>query len=628
MIIFFRNLSENWLVKILMFLVAVSMAGLFGLGSMTGMWGRDQSAVVVGNSSIKGQEILQTTEKEIKRISKITNGQTDMTIKEAYNNGVVDRVIKDSTNSLLYQSMMDDLDLTASDQAVSNYIVNNPLFQTMTGAFDRTIVNAYLQQMQMSEQAFAHALREELARKHLTEAIKAIVVPPQMLKEKMYDYLYETRDMDTLLISPESVKITQKPDKETLQAYYDSMEEQLYAPEYRTITLLKMNLNDVLKDIKVDDETLKQMYEEKRDLFSKAEQRRVEQILFDDEEKANEVYAELTSNNFATIAKEKANQENIDLGWIEKRGVVEEIGDAVFAAPVNEVLPPVKSIFGYHILIVREVKAAEEKTFEQVKDDLIKAVQSEKAYDLLIKKAKQVDEALGEGLSLADAAKRANFTLSDPIVIDAGGADKKGKASELPAGLVQEIFLSKKGEATSLHDYQNGYIVAQVDDIKASYLKPFDAVQDELKAEWVKDQQKKQVADFARKVLVAAQKDKLLKTVATVYHLDEKSFDEVTRTDIGDMSSENIEQVFNAAQGDIRLIELPENHYLVVLIKKIQPADKEDVASKASLQVDLKQKMTEGVMDEFLAYYYQKEKVKVNQNVIDETFRPYLETKE
>lgn len=624
MITFFRNISESWFVKALLALITVSMMGLFGLGSMTSMWGKEQTAIRVGNATVKGQELLRSVDTETKKIAAMTGNRTYISIGDAVKMGVLDKVIQNDINSLLYQQIADDMGLIASDAAVGNYIVNNQNFQTITGSFDRALLMAYLQQMQMSEQMFTSALQEELSRKHLTDAIEAVIAVPEVLSDKMYGYVNEARDIDVILVPSTAVKVNSTPDKDTLQAYYESMEDQLYAPEYRTVSVLKLTPDKVAADIQVDDAVLKQMYEEKQALYSKPERRRVEQILVDSEEKANELFALLTDKNFAQIAKDKAGQETVDLGWLEKNGVVEEVGDAVFNAPVNQVLKPVQSMFGYHILIVRDVQAAEKTPFAAVKDDLKKAVQAEKAYDILYAKSKQLDEALGEGLALSDAAARIGMTTEKAVSIDAGGMDKSGKSASLPTDLVQEVFLSKAGDATSLLDYQNGFIVAEVQEIEPVYLKPFDAVQKELKAEWLKDEQKKQAPAFADTVLNAAQKDKALKTVALFYHLDEKTLDGVKRADVTDLPADVVVRLFNAKQGDIELIPLADGDYVVAQIKKITPADATDSVSKATLNLALQRQMVASVVDEMMAFYADKEKVQVNQAVIEETFAPYM----
>ena len=154
MITFFRNISESWFVKALLALITVSMMGLFGLGSMTSMWGKEQTAIRVGNATVKGQELLRSVDTETKKIAAMTGNRTYISIGDAVKMGVLDKVIQNDINSLLYQQIADDMGLIASDAAVGNYIVNNQNFQTITGSFDRALLMAYLQQMQMSEQMF------------------------------------------------------------------------------------------------------------------------------------------------------------------------------------------------------------------------------------------------------------------------------------------------------------------------------------------------------------------------------------------------------------------------------------------------------------------------------------------
>ncbi len=628
MITFFRNISETWIVKGLLLLVGVSMVGLFGLGSMTSMWGKEQTAIRVGNSTVKGADLVRDMDKEIRRVSQMTGNRTYLSMTDAIKMGLLNKVVQNNVNSLVAQSIADDMGLIASDAAVGNYIVNNPNFQTITGTFDRSMMVAYLQQMQMSEQQFIQALQEELSRKHLTDAIDAVVAVPALLKDKMYAYTNETRDLDVILLPSKSVPVTGKPDAETLQAYYDSMQDQLYAPEYRTLSVLKLTPDKVAADIKVDDDVLKAMYDERKEMYSKPERRRIDQILVDSQEKANALIAELTADNFVAVAKEKAAQDNVDLGWVEKRGVVEEIGEAAFNAPVGKVLPPVQTMFGFHILVVREIEAAEQTPFEKVKEDLIKTVQGEKAYELLYEKSKQLDEALGEGLSLSQAAERIGIEPDTAVTIDAAGVDKKGNPSGLPVQLVQDAFMSQAGEATALQDFQNGFIVAQVEQIEPVYLKPIEEVQVELNAEWLKDEQKKLAPEFAQKVFNAAKKDKVLKTVALFYHVDEKELKDVKRIDIADMPTDVITQLFNAKVGDVQLIEMGNGDYAVARVDKINVADKEDTVAQMNLEIGLRQQMQASILEELFAYYADKEKVQVNQAVIDEVFLPYMKNQE
>lgn len=52
MIMFFRKLSESWIAKLLMILLSISMMMLFGISGMTSMWGKDDTAIVVGSEHV------------------------------------------------------------------------------------------------------------------------------------------------------------------------------------------------------------------------------------------------------------------------------------------------------------------------------------------------------------------------------------------------------------------------------------------------------------------------------------------------------------------------------------------------------------------------------------------------
>ena len=624
MITFFRNISETWYVKFFLLLITISMMGLFGLGSMTSMWGKNQDAVKVGSSVIKGPQLVREVEREARRMSAMTGNTTYLSLNDAVKMGVVDKVVQRNVSSLLYQIAADDLDLIASNDAVGNYIVNNPAFQTMTGTFDRAMLFAYLQQAQMSEAEFTAALQEELARKHLTDAIDAVIKVPELMNEKVYDYTYEAKDMDLIVLPTTAVKVEGELDEETTQAYYESMQDDFYTPEYRLVNVLKLTPDKIMETIPVDEENLKALYAEKKDLYVKPEQRRIEQILVKDADEANALFAELTADNFAQIAKDKASQEDIDLGFVEKNGVAEQIGEVAFNAELNKVLEPVETPFGFHILVVRDVKEAQEIPFAEVKDELAKTIKAEKAYSILYDKSKLLEDALGEGLTLTDAAKRIEMSVDNLGFIDVSSKDKAGNSVDLPSELVQELFFAKSGEATSLQDYQNGFIVAEVAEIEPVSLKPIDAVQAEIKAEWIKDEQKKKAPEFAQNIFDAVQKDKALKTVALFHGLDEKPLTNVKRMDISDMPADVVARLFNAKENDIELIDMGNGDYVIVQIQKTIPADKEDKAAQLSLSMELKNQMVASVVDEVLAHYANKEKVEVNQAVINEAFAPYV----
>jgi peptidyl-prolyl cis-trans isomerase C len=153
-------------------------------------------------------------------------------------------------------------------------------------------------------------------------------------------------------------------------------------------------------DKRLTDDAVKAWFEEHKVQFA-SPQVRARHILVKDEKEAKAILADVKKGgDFAAIAKEKSadpgsGKQGGDLGWFEKRRMVPEFADAAFAAEPGQVVGPVKSQFGYHIIEVQEKR--ESTPFDEVKDKLKERVRREltQKYVEEIKKAATVSDASG-----------------------------------------------------------------------------------------------------------------------------------------------------------------------------------------------------------------------------------------
>jgi peptidyl-prolyl cis-trans isomerase C len=105
-------------------------------------------------------------------------------------------------------------------------------------------------------------------------------------------------------------------------------------------------------------------------------------ILVDTEEEANKIKADLAGGaDFAELAKAKSTDTGSganggDLGWFGLGMMVKPFEDAVVAAKVGEVAGPVQSEFGYHLILVKETRVAEQPTLDQMRDELAAEVEN------------------------------------------------------------------------------------------------------------------------------------------------------------------------------------------------------------------------------------------------------------
>jgi peptidyl-prolyl cis-trans isomerase C len=196
------------------------------------------------------------------------------------------------------------------------------------------------------------------------------------------------------------------------------------------------------------EEDAKKYYEENLEKYKQKEQIKASHILFkvekDTTEKdkkarlaeAKKVLAEAKKPNadfgaLATKYSEGPTKERAgDLGTFSRGRMVKPFEDAAFAAKAGEVVGPIETQFGYHVIKVFEKTPEAQRSFDEVKDSILtslKARQRSKATRELLDTLKQTAkvEVLEPGISL-DAKRPALPAGTDKHLL---GGDDNAEAS-------------------------------------------------------------------------------------------------------------------------------------------------------------------------------------------------------
>jgi peptidyl-prolyl cis-trans isomerase C len=195
-------------------------------------------------------------------------------------------------------------------------------------------------------------------------------------------------------------------------------------------------------------------YEENKDKYKQKEQINAQHILFkmdknttDAEKKqkldqAKKVFAEAKKKDadFGELAKKYSEgptaQRGGDLGTFSRGRMVKQFEDVAFAAKPGEIVGPVETQFGYHIIKVNEKIEEKQRPYDEVKESILtslKARQKSKATRELLDKlrAEAKIEVLEPGVSLD--AKRAPVT-AEGKPLPTGDLDPLREAAAKAAG--------------------------------------------------------------------------------------------------------------------------------------------------------------------------------------------------
>ncbi len=138
--------------------------------------------------------------------------------------------------------------------------------------------------------------------------------------------------------------------------------------------LARMYLDQMSKDLAAPTEAeAKEEYEKNKGQYSTPESVHLHHILVATEKEAKDILSGLKKGQkFSDVASKvslcPSKEKGGNLGWLPKGSLVPEIEEVAFTMKEGVYPNPVKSKFGYHVLMLEEKKGPQENSFDQVKD--------------------------------------------------------------------------------------------------------------------------------------------------------------------------------------------------------------------------------------------------------------------
>lgn len=231
------------------------------------------------------------------------------------------------------------------------------------------------------------------------EETVATIGDEKITQDELNDVLVERYGVETLtslisekIVELEIAKQDIKIESEVIDKEFKKMEEQYGGKEALANAMKSSNLTEkdlkediknklsidkLLKDdIKISDEEIAKYYEENKANFTEEEQVKASHILVEKEDLAKEIKKKLAGGeDFSKLAKEYSIDEGTkvnggDLGFFGKGKMVPSFDEAAFKLPIGQVSEPIKSDFGYHIIVVNEKKEAKTTSLEENKETI------------------------------------------------------------------------------------------------------------------------------------------------------------------------------------------------------------------------------------------------------------------
>jgi parvulin-like peptidyl-prolyl isomerase len=221
---------------------------------------------------------------------------------------------------------------------------------------------------------------------------------------------------------------------------------------------------------------------------------------------ANRIYEELMSGaDFSEMALEYSKDPGSaknggNLGWFGKGQMVKEFEDASFNGKIGEIQKPIKTSFGYHIILVNDVST---------KNYVVESI-----YNAVIESATTRDARYTAANDFAYLAQKNGFEKEANLMnysIQQTGSFMM-KSTSIPGlgankRLIGFAFDNGLNSVSEVHKIPTGYVVAQVSEVISEGLENFDDIQSRVRQLVVIEKQFEKSLALAQEVMKKAGDD-------------------------------------------------------------------------------------------------------------------------
>jgi peptidyl-prolyl cis-trans isomerase D len=478
-----RKSAGSFVIKLLFMLLVLSFA-VWGIGDTFFFGGAGNTVAEIGDREISARELDSAYRNELDRLRRYNIDE-----QQARQLGLLDQVLERMIAATVYDEAARRMGLVVSDQAVKQQI-HKQFGQDIDEAKLRDILRGH----GLTERQFVAQLRTEMKRNDYLGALTDGALPPQIMIDRLYSWRGEKRTASIITVPVDSVSAVPEPTPEQIEAFYKAHPADYTAPEYRALTYIYLDTNAAAKKVKISDEKLKEIYQQRQAQLAIPEKRTLLQMLVPDRAAADKAIDRVRKGeDFLAVAKDVAGQDEsaTRLGTVTKAELPAELGEAVFKLAPDTVSDPIEGPFGLLVVKVAAIQPGKTPSFEDVKAELARDAAREQALDDILALTTRIEEALGTGATLADAARELGLEARKIEAIDSEGQDADEKPiAELPAAPFLKVAFETKEKQDSLltETDNNGFFVLHVDSVRQPAVKPLDTVRSDVADDWKSDQ--------------------------------------------------------------------------------------------------------------------------------------------
>ena len=490
-----RSRTQTTFAKVILVIIIIPFA-LFGIDSYLSSVGNDVYIANVNGEPITSNELQKTQSQFIAQI-KSQDESTDPGVFESieFKKAVLEKLI---SNKLVSQAVKNS-GFYISDKQVGTYIAGMPEFQS-NGKFSQEQYDEVLKINNLTPKKFDISIKKDLGSQQLKGSLDRLVYTPKNKIQYLVDLTYQKRDVSIYELKQDNFKKKIDLSDTALNKVYEESKSSFIRPDQVKINFVIHSVAGIVPNIKISDEEVKNYFTNNLNRYQADQQRRAKHILFtlnpemSSEEinkikdKALNVLNDIKKNpKMFKDAATKYSQDTEsaknggDLGFFSRGDMTKVFEDVVYSMSKNEVSDLVQTEFGYHIIMLTDIKGkkADFKTVKnQIKGELIfNAALAE--YGSSAEDFSNIVYERSE--SLQEVAKKFELKIEESEWLSFEDAKKFFNNEAFAQAIFDKNAIDEKKNIPAIEASPNNLVAARVVDFRPSTAKPFEEVKDKIK---------------------------------------------------------------------------------------------------------------------------------------------------
>jgi len=492
MLTLIRTIARNPFFGGIIIALLIAAFALWGINDI--FRGTGTSAVIVGSQHVSVQDLQRSYDRQLFQIQ-MENPR--FTREQAEEVGLPESVVQRITAEAAVDAKANELGLSISDQELLDAVLSIPAFQNpFTNEFDPQTYISILRDNGYSgpqvERQFENDMVQEMRRNQYISAVIGGLRAPSIYADIRSAYAGERRSMRALLLPTSLLEEPTLPEDTVLADFIAENSTFFQRPEQRRLTLVKIQANELLRDVEIDEAELQELYDyrlENGELSDPATRSLTQWPVAD--QTAAEAAAERLTNgdDLSSVQTELGLGDEVVLADMQAFQIPDSnVADAAFDMAQGE-FRAVEGQLGWRVIRIDAALDPETPSFESLETELRQELAGDTADGLMLDALAAFEEARATGATIEEAAnvsgliaERLDYATANGYTVDGEPVIALLQYQEI----AEAAFQAPIGFATDLQEFgENGYFVLRVDAIEEARLAELDEVREQAEQFWL-----------------------------------------------------------------------------------------------------------------------------------------------